>query len=98
VNLASAAVIAPIGAFCIGGGLARRDHRLIGVGLIVFAVLSVLVLAALGMRRPLVGLVAVTGIFMGLEVDLPGNARRRALGLLGVAVGFFALIVAAFYT
>lgn len=91
-------VVAPAMSFCVGGGLMRRDRRILGMVLITIGALAALALAAAGTWRPLVGLIAIAGMAMGLEVDLPGNPRRRALGLLGVAIGLFALIVAVIYT
>ncbi|HEX3243257.1 MAG TPA: hypothetical protein VHQ97_09270 [Solirubrobacterales bacterium] len=50
-----------------------------------------------GSWRPLLGLIGIAGFLFGLEADLPGNPARRALGMLGIAVGLFALLIAGLY-
>ena len=77
--------------------MTRRDHRGAGLALVASAVVVVVILAISVSWRPALGLIAIVGLFGGLEIDRPGDPKRRALGLLGVAVGLFALIIAAFY-
>jgi hypothetical protein len=98
VGLASQLSVAvPIVVFCIGVGLVRRDHRAIGAGLVGAAVVGAVVLALFSTPRPLIGLIAIAGFAFGLEIDQPGVPRRRALGLLGLTVGMFALLIGALY-
>jgi hypothetical protein len=91
------AAIAPIVAFCVGVGLSRRGHRRIGIAAAAVGVVAALIMAATGAWRPLLGLIAISGFLVGIEVDVAGSAGRRALGMLGVAVGLFALLTAAVY-
>ena len=90
-------VLAPFAALCIGVGLARRGHRRSGVPLAAAGGIAAIGLAAEGTWRPLLGVIAIFGFVFGLEVDRPGDAKRRALGLLGIAVGLFALLIAGVY-
>jgi hypothetical protein len=90
-------VLAPFAALCIGVGLARRGHRRSGVPLAAAGGIAAIGLAAEGTWRPLLGLIAISGFLFGIEVDRPGNPRRRALGMLGIAVGLFALLIAGVY-
>jgi hypothetical protein len=90
-------VIAPILALCVGGGLARRGHGRVGVLIGTVGVVGALALAVSGTWRPLLGLIAISGFLFGIEADRPGNPGRRALGILGIAVGLFALLAATFY-
>lgn len=90
-------VALPIVAFCIGVGLVRRDHRAVGLGLTGAAVAGALVIALFDTPRPLIGLIAIAAFGFGLEIDRPGVPRRRALGLLGLTVGMFALLIGALY-
>jgi hypothetical protein len=91
------AVAAPIVAFCIGVGLVRRDRRAVGLGLVGAGVAGAVVLAMLDTPRPLIGLIAIAAFGFGLEIDRPGVPRRRALGLLGLTVGMFALLIGGLY-
>jgi hypothetical protein len=88
-------VMAPIIGFAVGVGLWRRERRRGGVGLMVASVVATLLLAGFGYMRPLVGLIAATGLVGGVIVDEEG---RRVLALVSVTVGFFALMIAYFYT
>jgi hypothetical protein len=90
-------VLAPFAALCIGVGLARRGHSAFGVPLAAAGAIAAIGLAAVGTWRPLLAVIAISGFVFGLEVDRPGDAKRRALGLLGIAVGLFALLIAGVY-
>jgi hypothetical protein len=92
------AVVTPILALCVGGGLVRRKHQTVGIALVASAVAAVVLLAIFGSWRPIVGMISIVGFLVGLEVDRPGKPRRRALGLLGITVGMFALLIAVAYT
>lgn len=89
--------LAPFVALCVGIGLARRRHPTSGIPLAAAGAIAGVVLAAAGTWRPLLGLIAISGFLFGIEVDRPGNPRRRALGMLGIAVGLFALLIAGVY-
>jgi hypothetical protein len=89
--------LAPIAALAVGVGLARRGHRGPGIALAAIAAVAVVAFAAAGTWRPLLGMIAISGFLLGIEVDLPGNPRRRALGILAIAVGLFALLINAVY-
>jgi hypothetical protein len=65
--------------------------------LVFAAVAAGVIFAILGSWKPILGLTAITGLIGGLEVDRSGNPGRRALGLLGVATGLFALLIANLY-
>jgi hypothetical protein len=91
------AVGASIVGFCVGIGSVRRGHRTIGVALLFAAAVVVAALALFGNWRPLVGLIAIAGFLGGLEADDPRSPRRRALGVLGIAIGFCALLIAVLY-
>jgi hypothetical protein len=41
--------------------------------------------------------VAVSGFLFGIDVDAPGDWRRPALGIVGVGIGLFALLIAGLY-
>ena|ERR1700761_4578440 len=91
------AAVASILAFVVGLGLARRSHRTTGVALLGGAVVTAFVLAASGEWRPLLAVIAIAGFFGGLTADRPGNPGKRALGLLGITIGMFALVIAGVY-
>lgn len=93
----SVAMIAPMGVFCIGVGLLRRAHRSSGLALAASAVGAAGILAIAGVWRPMLGLIAIAGFLGGLEVDRPGDTRKRVLGLLGVAAGMLAALIGTFY-
>jgi hypothetical protein len=88
-------VVIPVVAVLIGGGLIKRDQVTVGVALLGGGTIAAVIFAALGNARPLVGLVALMGIVGGIVADERG---KRPLGLGGFAVGFFALLIAYFYT
>jgi hypothetical protein len=90
-------VFAPIVALCVGVGLARRGHRQLGLLIVAVGTVAAIALALAGSWRPLLGLIGIAGFLFGLEADLPGNPARRALGMLGIAVGLFALLIAGLY-
>ncbi len=97
--MSAAAVIAgvaSIGALCVGVGLLRRGRRT-AAALLAGAVVVAAVPATFGEWRPLLVLIAIAGFFVGMRADLPGHPARRALGLLGITVGLFALLIAAVY-
>jgi hypothetical protein len=88
-------VVIPIVALLLGGGLLKRDRIAAGVGLLAGGAIAAVVFAVLGNARPLVGLIAITGMVGGIIADERG---KRPIGLAGFAVGFFALLIAYFYT
>jgi hypothetical protein len=65
--------------------------------LAALATVAAIALAATGTLRPLLGLIAISGFLFGIAVDKPGDPRRRALGILGIAVGLIALLIAGLY-
>ena len=87
--------VTPVVATLVGGGLIKRERATLGICLAGGGVLAAVIFAALGNARPLVGLVAIVGIVGGIVADERG---KRPAGLAGLAVGFFALLVAIFYT
>jgi len=89
--------IALFGIFGVGIGLLRRNHRRVGIVLIASAVIAGGALAVSGSWRPILGLIAFAGLLGGIETDRQGDPKRRALGLLGIAVCLFALTISAFY-
>jgi len=97
MEFASIGILALIGAFCVGIGLARRSHRSAGVLLAGAAVAAAIALALSGSWRPVLYLLAIAGLLGGLAVDRPGDPARRALGLLGIATFLFALTTSALY-
>jgi hypothetical protein len=88
----------PIVCFCFGVGLIRRDRRRLGAVIVALAPIVAAAFAASGNWRPLGALIAVSAFLGGLEADLPGHPARRALGLLGITVGLFALLATGLYT
>lgn len=89
------AVVGPILAVAVGGGLIKRDRSSWGVALVALGIGAALVLLVLGHARPPVGLIATFGLLGGIVADERGN---RPLGLAGIAVGFCALLIAGLYT
>jgi hypothetical protein len=88
------AVVGPILAVAVGGGLIKRDQQAWGAVLVVLGVGAAVALLVLGNTRPIVGLVAFAGLVGGFVADERG---RRGVGLAGIGVGFFALLIAYFY-
>jgi hypothetical protein len=88
-------VVIPIVATLFGGGLLKRDRVAAGIGLVAGGVIAAVIFVLLGNARPLVGLIALMGIVGGIVADERG---KRPIGLAGFAVGFFALLIAYFYT
>jgi len=84
--------------FSLGVGLVRRRERpAVGWALIGVAAAVAIVLAGSGHPRAVLILVWILGFGIAMEVDRPGQPARRALALLSIGVGFFALCAAGVY-
>jgi hypothetical protein len=88
-------VFVPILAVAIGAGLFQRAYRGWGLALMGLGLAIAVGLLVSGRARPLLGLIGFAGLIGGPIVDEQG---KRALGLAGIAVGLFALVIAVFYT
>lgn len=88
-----------VAVFWTGIRLVREGiNRRAGILLAGAATTIGLLLGISGSWAPVLYLFAAASLTAGVEIDRPGHPGRRALGLLGIAVWFVALVVAGVYS
>jgi hypothetical protein len=80
-----------VGALAVGVGLLRRRHPWWGAVLAGSAVLGTILLAVLGTYRPLIFMAGASLFVIAISADARGH---RGIGIVGLAVGLPALVLA----